>query len=66
MSPSGSVPVALNATAAPTATLPAGSRVAVTDGSRLGWVTTIVSVVSPVPPLPSETVTLAVLVPAVL
>ena len=57
--------MALNATAVPRVTLPAGSRVAVTDGSRLTWVTTMLSVASAVPPLPSETVTFAVLVPAV-
>ncbi len=59
MSPSASVPTALNATAVPATTLPAGLRDAVTVGARLPWVTTTLSVASPVPPRPSETVTLA-------
>ena len=44
---------------------PAGVREAVTVGAWLAAVTVTLSVVSPVPPLPSETVTLAVNVPAV-
>ena len=44
MSPSASVPIALNATAVPAKTLPAGLRDAVTVGARLPWVTTTLSV----------------------
>ena len=65
MSPSGSVPVAVNAIAVPVVVLPAGVRAAVTDGSRLAVVTITVEVAVPVPPLPSDTVTVAAKVPAV-
>ena len=44
MSPSASVPTALNATAVPAKTLPVGLRDAVTVGARLPWVTTTLSV----------------------
>ena len=60
MSPSASVPVALNAIAAPEATLPVGVREAVTVGLLLALVTWTARVWLAVPPLPSETVTLAV------
>ena len=60
MSPSRSAPVAVNATAVPVGTLPVGVRPAVTVGARLGCVTVTLSVGVPVPPLPSETVTLTV------
>src|SRR6478736_5417765 len=53
VSPSASVPVAVKAIGVPVVTLPAGVRE-----------TTTVSDALPLPPLPSETVTLAVYVPA--
>ena len=65
MSPSRSVPVAVNATSPPGGTLPAGVRAAVTVGARLACVTRTVSVRVSVPPLPSDTVTRAVYVPGV-
>ena len=60
VSPSASVPVAVKAIGVPVVTLPAGVREATTVGLRLAWATTTVSDALPLPPLPSETVTLAV------
>ena len=65
MSPSASVPVAVNATGTPTRVLPVGLRVAVTVGLRLPCVTVTLSVWVALPPLPSVTVTLAAYVPGV-
>ena len=64
-SPSGSLAVAVNAIDWPVVTPPVGVRPAVTVGARLGCVTVMLSVSSSLPPLPSETVTLAEYVPAV-
>jgi len=59
-SPSGSLPVAVNAIAVPVATSPVGLREAPTVGFWLAAVTVMLSVLLvAVPPWPSETVTLA-------
>ena len=65
MSPSASVPVAAKVIAVFGATSPVGVRPAVTVGLRLACVTTTDCEDVAVPPLPSDTVTVAVLVPAV-
>ncbi len=49
----------MKAIAVPVVTPPVGVRAATTVGLRLACVTTTVSVAVPVPPLPSDTVTLA-------
>jgi hypothetical protein len=58
-SPSGSLAVAVKEIAWPAVTPPVGVRPAVTVGLRFGWATVMLRVSSLVPPLPSETVTLA-------
>jgi len=62
-SPSGSLAVAVNATEVPVVTLPVGVRAMVTVGFWLGATTVTLSVSLPLPPLPSDTVTLAANVP---
>ena len=53
------MPVAVKAIAVPVVTSPVGVRAATTLGSRLACVTTTLSVAVPLPPRPSDTVTLA-------
>ncbi len=65
VSPSGSVPFAVNAIGIPTRWFPVGVRLAVTVGFWLApsAVTVTGSVAEPVPPRPSDTVTTALNVP---
>src|SRR3954469_6425345 len=63
VSPSGSVPVAVKAIEVPVVVLPAGVREALTVGFWLAATTVTGTSALAVPPLPSDTVTLAVYVP---